>query len=65
MNCKIYFEDTQQKLKIRLNPSTLSGFEIKGYADSDFAGDLDTRRSVSGYVLYFNGVIIAWRSRAQ
>ena len=33
--------------------------------DSDWVGDKDTRASVSGYILYFVGVPIAWRSKAQ
>ena len=35
------------------------------YSDSDWAGDQDTRRSVSGYMIFLNGVLICWRSKAQ
>jgi len=35
------------------------------YCDSDYAGDPDTRRSVSGYILFVKGVPVAWRSKAQ
>ena len=35
------------------------------FSDSDYAGDPDTRRSVSGYVIYLCGVPISWRSKAQ
>ena len=31
----------------------------------DFAGDADTRRSVSGYVIYFMGCPVAWKSKGQ
>jgi hypothetical protein len=35
------------------------------YSDSDWAGDKDNRRSVSGYMIFLNGVLIAWRSKLQ
>ena len=43
---------------------TLTGI-LKGYCDSDFAGDTDTRRSVSGFVIYLCGAAISWRSKGQ
>ncbi len=38
---------------------------LKGYSDSDFAGDTDTTKSVSGFVIYLCGPVIAWRSKGQ
>ena len=35
------------------------------YCDSDYAGDPDSRKSVSGYILFVRGVPVAWRSKAQ
>ncbi len=35
------------------------------FSDSDYAGDPDSRRSVSGFVDYVYGVPISWRSKAQ
>jgi hypothetical protein len=35
------------------------------YTDSDWAGDKDTRRSVSGYVLFLLNVPILWKSKSQ
>ena len=40
-------------------------WDLKGYCDSDFAGDTDTRKSVSGFVIYLCGAVIAWRSKGQ
>ena len=39
--------------------------KILCYSDSDWAGCKTTRRSVSGYVIYFAGGPIAWKSKMQ
>ena len=36
---------------------------LLGYTDSDFAGDLDTKRSTGGYVYNFNGAAVSWQSK--
>jgi hypothetical protein len=36
-----------------------------GYADADWGGDLDTRRSTTGYVFRVYGGVVAWKSRQQ
>ena len=33
---------------------------IFGYSDSDFAGDMDDRKSTSGYVFFMGSSIICW-----
>lgn len=38
---------------------------LVGYADSDWAGDQDTRRSVTGYVYVLCGAAISWGSKLQ
>jgi hypothetical protein len=38
---------------------------IEGYCDSNYVGDKDTRRSVTGYAIYLNGCLIAWKSKSQ
>ena len=48
-----------------LKPTKTVKWSMKAYSDSDFAGDADTRRSVSGYVIYLNDSPIAWRSKGQ
>ena len=39
--------------------------DLVGYSDSDWAGDLDDRRSVSGYMFKLCGAPISWRSKKQ
>ncbi|MCO5563946.1 hypothetical protein L7F22_017598 [Adiantum nelumboides] len=38
---------------------------VVGYTDADYAGDLDKRRSTSGYLYTFAGGAISWFSRLQ
>ena len=39
--------------------------ELQSYCDSDYAGDLDSRRSTTGYVFILAGGAIAWNSKLQ
>ena len=36
-----------------------------GFSDSDWAGDLDDRKSTSGYIFQVGGTAISWKSRKQ
>ena len=38
---------------------------LAGYSDVDWAGDIDTRRSITGYVVMLNNGAISWRSQRQ
>ncbi|KAL0460800.1 UNVERIFIED_CONTAM: Retrovirus-related Pol polyprotein from transposon TNT 1-94 [Sesamum latifolium] len=38
---------------------------VVGYVDSDYAGDLDDRRSTTGYVFTLGGGSICWKSTVQ
>jgi ribonuclease HI len=38
---------------------------VVGYVDSDYAGDLDKRRSTTGYVFTMAGGSVSWRSTLQ
>jgi Reverse transcriptase (RNA-dependent DNA polymerase) len=36
-----------------------------GYTDSDYAGDVNQRKSTSGYVFMYGGAAVAWSSKLQ
>jgi hypothetical protein len=40
-------------------------WDLECFSDSDYTGDPDSRRSVSGFILYVRGVPISWRSNGQ
>jgi hypothetical protein len=60
-----YVIDTEY-LCLKMSPeNTNKLFEIEGFSDSDFAGDKMTRKSVYGYIIYFCGAPISWKSKAS
>ena len=61
-----YVLDTKQKaLMYRTSDKLETVWKLKAFCDSDFAGDKETRRSVSGYCIYLFDCLIAWRSKGQ
>ncbi|KAH9742745.1 hypothetical protein KPL70_003057 [Citrus sinensis] len=42
-----------------------SEFTVKGYVDSDFAGDFDKRKSTTRYVFTLAGAAVSWVSKLQ
>src|SRR5258707_12322929 len=39
--------------------------DLMGFADSDWAGDPNSRRSVSGYAFMFCGAVVSWSAKKQ
>jgi hypothetical protein len=39
--------------------------EVKGYSDADWAGDVENRRSTSGYVFFVGEGAVSWNSKRQ
>jgi len=56
-----YLQGTSM-LGITYHPPPL---RLQGYSDADWAGDMDTRRSTTGYIVMLNNGAIAWKSRRQ
>ena len=52
-------------LKIQPQAFTDANWKLVEYTDSDFAGDTDTRRSVTGYAMFLMNAPILWKSRGQ
>ena len=50
---------------LKICPEMTRDYKLEVFVDADWAGDSDTRLSVSGFVMFLNGAIINWRSRAQ
>ena len=38
---------------------------LEGYVDADWAGDVNGRKSTSGYLFTFAGGAVSWQSRLQ
>ena len=45
--------------------SSSKEFKLEGYCDSDWAGDLDDRKSTTGFVFFFGDTAFTWNSRKQ
>jgi hypothetical protein len=39
--------------------------EIVGFSDADLAGDLNDRKSTSGYIFLMSGAAVSWRNKKQ
>ena len=52
-------------LELGLKFERSNNFELVGYSDADWAGDVDTRKSTSGYVFMLGQAVVAWASKKQ
>ena len=62
---KFVLDSEALKLLIDLNKAGKGIFYLTRKLDSDFAGNQETRKSITGWLVFFLGVLIAWRSKAQ
>lgn len=55
-------------LGLRLEPTvgkSSDEWDLLIYTDSDWAGDKETRRSITGFIIFLMGCAILWRSKQQ
>ncbi|PKU78069.1 putative mitochondrial protein [Dendrobium catenatum] len=45
--------------------SSSNDFRLVGYSDSDWAGDMDDRKSTTGYVFFMGDTTFTWMSKKQ
>ena len=50
---------------IPTEPDEMKRWDLVMYTDSDWAGDKETRKSITGYILFVLGCPVLWRSRQQ
>ncbi|WJZ96998.1 hypothetical protein VitviT2T_015634 [Vitis vinifera] len=44
---------------------TSASLKLQGYVDTDFAGDIDSKKSTTGFVFTLGGTIISWALNLQ
>ena len=62
---KFVIDTKNYRLRIEPKGEFNGEWELRMYTDSDYAGDKSTRISVTGYILFFMGVPIIWKSKSQ
>ena len=68
-----HWKAAKQVLKYLKNTSTLGlhyiksskAPELSAYVDADYAGDLDARKSTTGYIFYYGNCPVSWSSTLQ
>jgi hypothetical protein len=56
-------------LGLKIQPTPLDNnkmeWKLTVYSDSDWAADMNTRRSVTGFTIFLQGVPVLWKSQSQ
>ncbi|MEM7375719.1 MAG: reverse transcriptase domain-containing protein, partial [Bacteroidota bacterium] len=58
-------ETRDMGLVMNVDDSDKEHCRIESFVDSDFATDPDCRRSVTGYLVFVDGALVAWKSKRQ
>jgi hypothetical protein len=64
---KFTLDSKDYGLKLEPNQDMLTdeSWELMCYSDSDWAGDKESRKSITGYVLFVMGCPVVWKSKQQ
>ncbi|EKD14770.1 retrotransposon protein, putative, unclassified [Drepanopeziza brunnea f. sp. 'multigermtubi' MB_m1] len=66
LDCKLKPIPMDSKAKLEPNPNKASALEITcGYCDADYAGDIGTAKSTSGFNFYISSSLFSWKSKLQ
>jgi len=65
MTVKRIFRYLQDTLQMKLQFGTSSSKEVLGYCDADWGGDLEDKRSTTGFVFMIGDGAISWSSKRQ
>jgi hypothetical protein len=65
MAVKRIFQYLQSMLQMKLQFGVTPSKEVFGYCDADWGGDLEDRRSTTGFVFMIGGGAISWSSKRQ
>ena len=52
-------------MSLRLFYSKAKDYKLVGYSNSDWCGDIDDRKSISGYVFFMGNTTFTWLSKKQ
>ncbi len=63
MVVKQIFRYLQNTLQMKLQFSATASKEVLRYCDADWGGDLENRRSTTGFVFMIRGEAISWSSK--
>lgn len=61
---KFVLDTKQYGLKVKPK-GNIDNWDMKMYCDSDYAGDKESRISITGFILYLMDVPISWKSKSQ
>jgi hypothetical protein len=62
---KVVIDTKAFGLKVDPNFNNDLEWDLKIYCDGDWAGDSETRISITGFIIYLLNVPICWRSKSQ